>query len=221
MFGCATARNKGTCDNRLNIRRDVLEASVLNGLKSHLMDPDLFKIFADEFYKEVNRVRMAQSAELAAARRELAGVKDKITRLVDAIANGVDVSSVKEKLLALEKRQDDLEDIVADTQEPEPLIHPNLAELYRLQIRRLNEALFDDDTKAEAFEVIRSLVDEIKLTPGNGDLRIDLKGELAGILSLCSGNKKPAGFKTSKPEQIKAVAGACNQRYLPLSKVWL
>ena len=81
LFGCATARNKGTCDNRLNIRRDVLEASVLNGLKSHLMDPDLFKIFADEFYKEVNRVRMAQSAELAAARRELAGVKDKITRL--------------------------------------------------------------------------------------------------------------------------------------------
>ncbi len=106
-------------------------------------------------------------------------------------------------------------------QQPEPLIHPHLAELYRLKIRNLNEALFDDDTKAEAFEVIRSLVDEITLTPGNGDLRIDLKGELAGILSLCSGNKKPAGFKTSNPEQIKAVAGARNQRYLPLSEVWL
>jgi hypothetical protein len=35
-FGCSSARNKGTCDNRLNVR---LEASVLNGLKHHLMDP--------------------------------------------------------------------------------------------------------------------------------------------------------------------------------------
>ncbi|MFZ0600047.1 MAG: zinc ribbon domain-containing protein [Roseiarcus sp.] len=32
LRGCATARNKGTCDNRLNIRRDALEASVLSGL---------------------------------------------------------------------------------------------------------------------------------------------------------------------------------------------
>lgn len=29
LLGCATARNKGTCGNRLNIRRDALEASVL------------------------------------------------------------------------------------------------------------------------------------------------------------------------------------------------
>ena len=27
LVGCSTARNKGTCDNRLNIRRDALEAS--------------------------------------------------------------------------------------------------------------------------------------------------------------------------------------------------
>jgi hypothetical protein len=28
LLGRSTARNKGTCDNRLNIRRDVLEAHV-------------------------------------------------------------------------------------------------------------------------------------------------------------------------------------------------
>ena len=39
LLGCATARNKGTCDNRLNIRRDALETSVLSGLRAHLMDP--------------------------------------------------------------------------------------------------------------------------------------------------------------------------------------
>ncbi|WGR72897.1 MULTISPECIES: recombinase family protein [unclassified Bradyrhizobium] len=45
LLGCATARNKGTCNNRLNIRRDALEASVLRGLRTHLMEPELFKEF--------------------------------------------------------------------------------------------------------------------------------------------------------------------------------
>ena len=30
LFGCSTARNKGTCTNRINIRRDVLEATILD-----------------------------------------------------------------------------------------------------------------------------------------------------------------------------------------------
>ena len=58
----STARNKGTCSNRLNIRRDVLEAIVLEGLKSRLMDPELFKVFAQEFVAEVNRLRGNESA---------------------------------------------------------------------------------------------------------------------------------------------------------------
>lgn len=45
LLGCATARNKGTCDNRLNIRRDALETSVLQGLQNHLMEPSLFREF--------------------------------------------------------------------------------------------------------------------------------------------------------------------------------
>jgi site-specific DNA recombinase len=40
LFGCATARNKGTCSNRINIRREAIEAKVLDGLKDRLMAPD-------------------------------------------------------------------------------------------------------------------------------------------------------------------------------------
>jgi site-specific DNA recombinase len=67
LLGCAAARNKGTCDNRLNIRRDSLEASVLSGLRTHLMEPALFKEFCEEFTREVNRLRIAGGAGLARA----------------------------------------------------------------------------------------------------------------------------------------------------------
>lgn len=67
-FGCITARNKGTCANRLNIRRDDLESRVLTGLSSQLLAPELFKAFADEFYAELNRLRSRAMAELQASK---------------------------------------------------------------------------------------------------------------------------------------------------------
>ncbi len=45
------------------------------------------------------------------------------------------------------------------------------------------------------------------LTPEDGELRIDLEGELAGILAMSSGGKKPAAATRGGLEQIKLVAG--------------
>src|SRR5262245_8112661 len=212
LFGCATARNKGTCANRMNIRRDILEATVLSGLRQNLMDPQLFKEFAEEFYREINRLRMAESAKLDTARVELERVGRWLRKIVDAIADGAAVRTLKDELLTLEARQDELKGMLANAQVPEPLIHPNLAEVYRRRVSDLHVTLNAEESRAEAAEVIRSLVEEVTLTPEDGELRIDLKGELAGILELAADSKKPATQRRSGLEQIKMVAGACNHR---------
>lgn len=49
--------------DRLNIRRDALEASVLSGLRTHLMERELSKEFCDEFTREVNRLRIERGAQ--------------------------------------------------------------------------------------------------------------------------------------------------------------
>ena len=54
------------------------------------------------------------------------------------------------------------------------------------------------------------------LVPEGGKLRIDLRGELAGILSLCQESKKPSHDGQVHAEQIKMVAGARYQRCLHL-----
>jgi DNA invertase Pin-like site-specific DNA recombinase len=89
LFGRATARNKGTCGNRLNIRRDVLEATVLDGLKHRLMDPDLYKVFIDEFIRETNRLRSTESSKGDKAKADLAAIERRLKKIVDAIADGV------------------------------------------------------------------------------------------------------------------------------------
>lgn len=53
LFGCAAARDRGTCANRLNIRTETLENTILDLLKTRLMEPQLFKAFCEEFHREV------------------------------------------------------------------------------------------------------------------------------------------------------------------------
>ena len=70
-------------------------------------------------------------------------------------------------------------------------------------------------TKDEAFDLVRSLIELIRLVPDEGKLRIEIRGELAGILELCDvGSNKPGGLSTAGlAEQIKMVAGARNHLY--------
>ena len=92
---------------------------------------------------------------------------------------------------ALEARRAELMQFLADAEEPPPLLHPSMAELYRSRLTNLYEALGREETRTEAAEIIRSLVDEIVLTPENGEFNIDLRGDLAGILTIATGAKRP------------------------------
>jgi hypothetical protein len=87
-YGCSSARNKGTCNNLLTIRRDVLEAKVLDGLKHQLMHPDLVRTFVDEFHRELNRQAWEQDARRGWTTRDLAKTERDIGRLIEAIKAG-------------------------------------------------------------------------------------------------------------------------------------
>jgi DNA invertase Pin-like site-specific DNA recombinase len=219
LFGCAAARNKGAavCANLRNVRRDRLEEAVLDALRDNLMNPELFKEFCAEYVREINRMRGDENARRDRLRSELSQVERRLRRIVEAIADGVPARTLKEELLALEARQEQLEAQLAATPEAQqPLLHPNLAESYRQKVAALADALADDAFRDEAFEVIRSLLDKIVLVPEGEELRIEIHGELAGILELCQQGKTP-GRSRASAEQIKVVAGAHNHRQFQIS----
>ena len=212
-IGCSTARNRGTCDNRLNIRRDELEARVLNALKGHLMDPALFKEFCDEFTRQMNRRRMEARASLDVARGEAKRIDRELERLVQHIAEGHgEGRAIGKRIATLEGRQDELNRALAAAEEPPPVLHPSMAVIYRERVTGLYEALQQQGARAEAAsDVIRSLVSEIVLTPSAGELLVDLRGDLAGILAIASSDKQKPGFLLeARPEllsQVMMVAG--------------
>ena len=211
-LGCATARNKGLCQNRQGIGRELLETTILDGLKRHLMAPDLFKEFCDEFIREVNKTRQGASAERATTEVELARVKKRLRQIVDAIVDGVPARTLKDELLALEAREDALKAKLVATPEPKVLLNPNMAELYRSRVAGLHAALSATDPDRDAFEAIRSLIERVVLTPVDGKLAIDLYGEIAGILKMAAGHKA-GNVLGPVSEQLVMVAGARSHLY--------
>jgi hypothetical protein len=55
----------------------------------------------------------------------------------------------------------------------------------------------------------------VALEPDGNQLRIILKGNLAGMLTVARDKKRPSETDDLL-DQIQLVAGACNQRYLQL-----
>ncbi len=222
LVGCSTARNKGTCHNRKNIRRDQLEGRVLNALRHHLMDPELFKEFCDEFTREMNRLRMEGRASIDAAEAEVKKIDrelDKLMKLILASSDDEAPTRMMKQMKELEARQKELKAFLQEAEEPPPLLHPNMAHHYRIQVGELYTALQEDSEakRMAAADLMRSLVKEIILTPADGELQIDVRGDLARILGISIKSKRPAGGAgRSQVEMVRgpALARTCVPRKL-------
>ena len=218
-YGCATSRNKGMCENRLTMRLDRLEEAVLQGLQERLLTPELTKTFVREYTREVNRLRAEATATHDGTRQRLTTLNRQIANIVDTVAVGRASPALLDRLEKLETEKDHLERDLAGPA-PEPVrFHPNVADLYVSKVNGLREALNEDGPREEAAEILRSLVDEIRLHSIDGELQIELIGDLATLLIFAEqkeADKEKPGF-LGKPGRTKwLVAGARYQRYLHL-----
>jgi hypothetical protein len=103
-----------------------------------------------------------------------------------------------------------------------------MADLYREKVTRLARGLEHEESRTEAAEALRGLIDAIVLTPDGDSLRIELQGNLAAMLKAAEAQKtgeplpaignwnETSSLDDDKLVQIMLVAGACNQRYLQL-----
>lgn len=201
-YACFNAEQKGTCDNRLYIPRTVLEGLVLNALQKHLMEPELCKIFCDEYTRYMNELRIRKSAERVGHEAELKKRMADEDRLVRMILDGVaSTHSLKDRINANSARIEELRELLVDKPIPQPLLHPNMGNHYRREIEGLISLLHEPEVKDEAVLKIRALVEKVVLTPveGKEELSVDLYGDLAGILTV-------AASKSLKAEQIETMA---------------
>jgi len=202
---CSAARRLGTCKNRNGIRRGVLENLILNALKQNLMHPDLVAEFVREFHAEINRQRRDAELLLGEKHRELEKTRHKLDGLIEAIAEGFRAPSLQLKLDELEQHKLKLESEIESAPAAAPRLHPNLAEIYRKKVGGLQEALSDPETRSEAIEILRGLIERVAISAAEDGFTVELVGEIANMVRLSSGleGRKVALYRSS----VKVVAG--------------
>ena len=165
-------------------------ARVLKALEEKLLNQELFEEFCEEFTREMNRLRMEHRASLSAAEREIDRIEARRKKLIEMVMDGVAPSVVKDELNANAARREQLEAQLAATEGP-PLLHPEMARIYRTKVTELAKALQEADSRSEATEALRGLVDAIVLSRTSGKaLQIELRGNLAAMLSATVQTKR-------------------------------
>ena len=199
----------------MTIRRDEVEARLLRVLQDKLLRQDLFEEFCDEFTREMNRLRMEHRAGLSAAEREIERIEVRRKKLIEMVMNGVAPSEVKDELNANAAKREKLKATLSAADAPPPLLHPEMGGLYRQKVTALAQALEHPETRTEASEALRGLIDAIVLTPNQGELQIELKGSLAAMLGAAQ-NAKRSPETGDLSLQVVMVAGARNKLYRQL-----
>ena len=218
QYGCASARNSGTCTNRLTISETKLETAILGTLQERLMTPALCAVFCKEYTDHMNRKRMEDNASLHANRAELERAERSIKKLVDAIKNGIDPMLIRDEINDLQQRKLVLEKSLEEKVEAPVFIHPNMAQRYHQSVQRLIESFNVPELREEATEVVRELIDKIVLTPNEDKsaLVIDLHGNLAGILQMSVGREPKkisnlsGGYSLAEMSEIQQVRLVAN-----------
>jgi DNA invertase Pin-like site-specific DNA recombinase len=192
-FGCSAHLNRRSCTNARTVKREALEARVLEGLSHRLMAPEIVAEAIHAYVEETNRLNQQQRAAAAADKAELKKVVKAIEHLVNMAADGDGTRGLVDKLLALEAQEDAIRARMSAAPYIAPDIHPNIAKFYRKKVERLSEALHHPSERDEAACAIRGLIERVTLFPGAkpGEMNATLHGNRPIGLALT--HKCPMG----------------------------
>lgn len=212
-YGCLNRHRRNTCTNGRTIRRHVIEARALAGLKDKLVSPGAVAEAVRTYHEAMNREKQDQRAQSSADRQALAKIEKSIKGIISAIEDGMYQPSMKGRMDDLERQKADIIARLAAETPTLPDVNPNVADIYRRKVQNLSDALADPTTAQEATAAVRSLIGDIVLTPGEkrGEVNATLRGELMSILDFAAGRDEK---RTHTSRLITAVASSPrNHRY--------
>lgn len=191
-WGCSARQNGKGCDNGRTVSNTQLEERVLGAIKNDMLAPDVIAAFVAEAHAGLEEKRTEDLRQRKRYERELARLDRQIDRFVDAIGDGVELVTVKDKLLATSAERDR---IAAELEEMGAanviVLHPGIADVFRDQVANLAAAIGGAGVAAaEARQLVRGMITAIVAVPRDGEtgLHLDVQGRLASILAI--GTKK-------------------------------
>ena len=209
-YYCANAREKGTavCKGIPGIAQSTLEATVLDGLRHHLMQPEAVADFIRRYQTHLREQDTERRDRVARIRSAMSTTDKEIANIMTAIKAGIFTSSTKSELEALEARKERQKQEMAEASEAAPVMPDDLAEVYRDKVDALVSSLNDPETRHEATDAIRAMVEKIIVhwDAEAGEHGVEIEGEIVALLQ--AGTNKNAAALGAAANSLKLVAGA-------------
>lgn len=188
-WGCADWKTRGGCTNSRSISMREYERRVLGQLQSILLDTDATALFLERYNESLQRRLNEATATRAPLERKRDEARTRVTRLIDAIADGGnEFPEIRDRLRTAKAELAGIEQQLANLTDDRPIqAFKDLGERYRAFVTELDAALATDGPAREkAAAAIRSLIDVVILSPkaeGRG-VDVEVKGRMAEIINL-------------------------------------
>ena len=107
-------------------------------------------------------------------------------KIVQSICDGVPTEVIKDRGVIVNNRLNVLEQLLSKQEEEKIIFHPNMADRYHKEVRGLMDTMNTPETRAEASQHLRAMIDKVVLTPNETgeELTVDLIVDLGGLLSV-------------------------------------
>lgn len=188
-WGCSIHKAQGPCDNTRSISNAAYEQAVLGQLKGLLLNTEAVALFASRYNAGIRARQAEANANRGPLERKATDLRARVSRLVDAIADGAgEFQEVKDRLRAAQKELADTDRQLASLAADAPIeLSEDLGARYRSYVAELDKALAADGIARErAATAIRNMIETITLSPkaeGRG-VDVQVTGHMAEIINL-------------------------------------
>ncbi|ARJ67591.1 hypothetical protein WV31_18990 [Magnetospirillum sp. ME-1] len=193
---CSSNKSKGksVCKGIPGISMEKLERIVLDGLRHHLMQPEAVADFIRRYQIHQRDQDASRQETLARLRASQAQTEKEIANIMTAIKAGIFTATTKAELETLEARKDKLARDVQSASQAAPIIPDDLAETYAAQVDALVTSLNQPDSRLEAADAVRNLIDRIVVhwDEDAGDHVVRLEGQILELLRAATNENAAA-----------------------------
>lgn len=157
-YRCAGEKERGSCGNKVSVRKEPLETATLTALQDRLLTEDHAKLFVEEYRREAARLAQGDERRDEAGTARLKQLEIELSNLARNLVEGKVSSMMMTMIFDREAEKATLEARASQAAAANPpgeiLPHVVLLDQFRQKVEALRASLDDDTIRTEAAAVL-------------------------------------------------------------------
>ncbi len=197
-YRCAGEKERGTCSNKVSVRKAPLETATLAILRDRLLTEEHARVFVEEFELETQRRVRTDDRRDTAAEARLSQVEIEIASLAQNFLSGVVSPALTALLTERESEKARLEAALGTsprlTATPDLPPATVLLERFTARVEALRASLDDDAVRPEAAAILATLLESVTIYPaGERGPEVEVSAKVSDLIAYATNDNAPLG----------------------------